>query len=57
MLAFLGFAMVATFLTLIMTKRLLPLVALTLVPLCYGIFAALLVGVFPFLASPPATGL
>ena len=46
MLAFLGFAMVATFLTLIMTRRLLPLVALTLVPLCYGIFAALL-GHFP----------
>ena len=46
MLAFLGFAMVATFLALMMTKRLLPLVALTLVPLGYGILAALL-GHFP----------
>ncbi|WP_309717807.1 CitMHS family transporter [Armatimonas sp.] len=52
MLAFLGLAMVATFMALIMTKRLLPLVALTLVPLGYGILAALL-GYFPIAKLGP----
>ncbi|WP_293482208.1 citrate:proton symporter [Phenylobacterium sp.] len=38
-LALLGFAMVATFMTLIMTGRLAPLVALILVPVAFGLFA------------------
>ncbi|OUE10407.1 Mg(2+)/citrate complex secondary transporter [Clavibacter michiganensis] len=39
MLVFLGFAMVLTFMALIMTKRLTPMVALILVPTIFGLFA------------------
>lgn len=39
MLSFLGFLMVATFMTLIMTRRLAPLVALILVPVVFGMLA------------------
>ena len=39
MLSILGFAMVATFMTLIMTRRLAPMVALILVPVVFGMLA------------------
>lgn len=39
MLALLGFGMVATFITLIMTKRMSPQVALTLIPIVFGLIA------------------
>lgn len=39
MLSILGFAMVATFMTLIMTRRLAPIVALILVPVVFGMLA------------------
>jgi citrate-Mg2+:H+ or citrate-Ca2+:H+ symporter, CitMHS family len=39
MLALLGFGMVVTFITLIMTRRLSPLVALTLIPILFGLIA------------------
>ena len=39
MLAILGLGMISTFITLIMTKRLSPLVALTLIPILFGLFA------------------
>jgi CitMHS family citrate-Mg2+:H+ or citrate-Ca2+:H+ symporter len=39
MLALLGFAMVATFMTLIMTRRAAPLVALIVVPVVFGLIA------------------
>jgi len=39
MLALLGFGMVSTFIALIMTKRLSPLVALTLIPILFGLIA------------------
>jgi citrate-Mg2+:H+ or citrate-Ca2+:H+ symporter, CitMHS family len=39
MLALLGFAMVAVFMTLIMTRRLAPLVALIVVPVVFGVIA------------------
>ena len=39
MLALLGLGMITTFITLIMTKKLSPLVALTLIPILFGIFA------------------
>ena len=39
MLALLGFAMVATFMTLIMTRRAAPLVALIVVPVVFGLVA------------------
>ena len=39
MLSLLGFAMIATFMVLIMTKRLSPMVALTLIPLCFAVGA------------------
>src|SRR3546814_2622337 len=45
MLSFLAFAMVATFMTLIMTKRLSAIVALILVPLIFALFAGALAGV------------
>src|SRR3546814_13001440 len=45
MLPFLAFAMVATFMTLIMTKRLSALVALILVPLIFALIAGALAGV------------
>lgn len=38
MLVLLGFAMVATFMVLIMTKRMTPLLALILVPTIFGLF-------------------
>ena len=44
MLSLLAFAMVATFMTLIMTKRLSALVALILVPLAFALIASALVG-------------
>src|SRR3546814_3019481 len=45
MLSCLAFAMVATFMTLIMTKRLSAIVALILVPLIFALFAGALAGV------------
>lgn len=39
MLTFLGLGMITTFITLIMTKRLSPLVALTIIPILFGLFA------------------
>jgi len=39
MLALLGLGMISTFITLIMIKRLSPLVALTLIPVLFGLFA------------------
>jgi len=39
MLALLGLGMITTFITLIMTKRLSPLVALTLIPILFGLIA------------------
>ena len=39
MLIFLAFAMVVTFMTLIMTKRMSPLTALILIPIAFGVFA------------------
>jgi len=45
MLSFLAFAMVATFMTLIMTKRLSAIVALILVPLIFALIAGALAGV------------
>lgn len=39
MLTFLGFAMVVTFMFLIMTKRLTPLIALTMVPILFAVLA------------------
>ena len=39
MLSILGFLMVATFMTLIMTRRLAPMVALILVPVVFGMLA------------------
>ncbi len=39
MLALLGLGMITTFITLIMTKRLSPLVALTLIPILFGLFS------------------
>ena len=44
MLSILAFAMVATFMTLIMTKRLSALVALILIPLIFALIAAVVVG-------------
>ncbi|RFA22724.1 CitMHS family transporter [Subtercola boreus] len=45
MLVFLGFAMVIVFMTLIMTKRLTPMVALILVPTIFGLFAGAGLGI------------
>lgn len=39
LLALLGLGMITTFITLIMTKKLSPLVALTLIPILFGLFA------------------
>ena len=39
MLVLLGFLMIATFMGLIMTKRLTPLLALIIVPTVFGLFA------------------
>jgi CitMHS family citrate-Mg2+:H+ or citrate-Ca2+:H+ symporter len=44
-LVFLGFAMVLTFMALIMTKRLTPMVALILVPTIFGLFAGAGLGI------------
>ncbi|MEO5729107.1 MAG: SLC13 family permease, partial [Byssovorax sp.] len=56
MLTFLGFAMILTFMFLIMSKRLTALVALTLVPICFAVLASVLGAVgggktFPALGS------
>jgi len=45
MLVILGFAMVATFMALIMTKRLTPLLALIIVPTAFGLFAGAGLGI------------
>jgi CitMHS family citrate-Mg2+:H+ or citrate-Ca2+:H+ symporter len=45
MLVILGFAMVATFMALIMTKRLTPLLALIIVPTVFGLFAGAGLGI------------
>jgi len=45
MLVILGFAMVLTFMTLIMTKRLTPMVALIVVPTIFGLFAGAGLGI------------
>ena len=45
MLVLLGFAMIATFMALIMTKRLTPLLALIIVPTIFGLFAGAGLGI------------
>src|SRR6185312_15793259 len=45
MLVALGFLMVATFMALIMTKRMTPLLALIIVPTVFGLFAGAGVGI------------
>ena len=45
MLVILGFAMIATFMALIMTKRLTPLLALIIVPTIFGLFAGAGLGI------------
>ncbi|GER23358.1 citrate:proton symporter [Zafaria cholistanensis] len=45
MLVLLGFAMIATFMALIMTKRLTPLLALIIVPTVFGLFAGAGLGI------------
>ena len=49
MLSLLGFAMVATFMTLIMTRRLTPLVALISVPIAFGLLAGFGGGLGPMM--------
>lgn len=49
MIAILGFAMVACFMGLIMTRRLTPLVALIVVPVIFGLFAGELAGLGPMM--------
>lgn len=49
MITFLGFAMVACFMGLIMTKRLTPLVALIIVPVAFGLFAGQAAGLGPMM--------
>ena len=51
MLTFLGFAMVMTFMYLIMTKRLSPLIALTMVPIAFAVLAWALSSEFASLGS------
>ncbi len=46
MLTFLGYGMVVAFMALIMTRRLSPLVALTLVPIAFALLASAAVGGF-----------
>lgn len=45
MLVALGFAMIATFMALIMTKRMTPLLALIIVPTIFGLFAGAGLGI------------
>ncbi len=49
MITFLGFAMVASFMVLIMTKRMTPLVALIVIPVIFGLFAGELSGLGPMM--------
>jgi CitMHS family citrate-Mg2+:H+ or citrate-Ca2+:H+ symporter len=51
MLALLGFGMVATFITLIMTRKLSPQVALTLIPIIFGLMAGAGVGIGQMMAD------
>ena len=48
-LALLGFLMVATFMTLIMTKKMTPLVALIVIPSIFGVFAGEAAGLGPMM--------
>ncbi len=48
-LALLGFLMVATFMTLIMTKKMTPLVALIVIPSIFGVFAGETAGLGPMM--------
>jgi len=48
-LALLGFLMVATFMTLIMTKKMTPLVALIVIPSIFGVFAGQAAGLGPMM--------
>lgn len=50
-LAWLGFGMVAAFMTLIMTRRVTPLVALITVPVIFGLFAGELAGLGPMMLA------
>lgn len=49
MITFLGFAMVASFMALIMTKRMTPLVALIVIPVIFGVFAGEFAGLGPMM--------
>lgn len=49
MITFLGFAMVASFMALIMTRRMTPLVALIVVPVVFGLFAGQAAGLGPMM--------
>lgn len=49
MITFLGFAMVASFMALIMTRRMTPLVALIVVPVIFGMLTGELVGLGPMM--------
>jgi CitMHS family citrate-Mg2+:H+ or citrate-Ca2+:H+ symporter len=51
MLTLLGFLMVVTFMTLIMTKRMAPLVALIIVPVAFGLIAGFGTGLGPMMLS------
>jgi citrate-Mg2+:H+ or citrate-Ca2+:H+ symporter, CitMHS family len=50
-LAWLGFGMVAAFMTLIMTRRMTPLVALITVPVIFGLFAGEFAGLGPMMLA------
>ena len=49
MLTFLGFAMVVTFMYLIMSKRLSALIALILVPIAFALFGGFATGIGPMM--------
>lgn len=51
MLALLGFSMVATFITLIMTRKMSPQVALTLIPIIFGLIAGAGAGIGEMMAD------
>ena len=61
MLTFLAFAMVIVFMTLIMTKRMSPLIALILVPIAFGLIGGFWKGLGPMMLdgirnlAPPAS--
>src|SRR5687768_6502693 len=49
MITFLGFAMVASFMALIMTRRMTPLVALVVIPVIFGMLTGELAGLGPMM--------